>query len=198
MSSSDRYKKQIMNDLAGGNVESLDGPLVEPENYDNFDDFAQRSSREERHGLFRRAFHHDNVPPQQMEPELQKAIAQIKPNERDDVAREFFKHLKERGLSEKDLERQLGLSKLRRKNNCTLKFSNALWRRNRIGNFSASKLTHHARRMNADDVSKLASFVYHSHPDIFQEVMADQPALIKFLLLKVLDKPELPLHNNEA
>lgn len=151
MSSSDRYKKQIMNDLAGGNVESLDGPLVEPENYDNFDDFAQRSSREERHGLFRRAFHHDNVPPQQMEPELQKAIAQIKPNERDDVAREFFKHLKERGLSEKDLERQLGLS------------------------------THHARRMNADDVSKLASFVYHSHPDIFQEVMADQPALIKFL-----------------
>lgn len=150
MSSSDRYKRQIMNDLAGGNVESLDGSPVE-ENYDNFDDFANRSSRKERHGLFRRAFHHDNVPPQQMEPELQKAIAQIKPNERDDVAREFFKHLKERGLSERDLERQLGLS------------------------------THHARRMNADDVSKLANFVYHSHPDIFQEVMADQPALLKFL-----------------
>jgi hypothetical protein len=35
--------------------------------------------------------------------------------------------------------------------------------------------------MNADDVSKLASFTYHSHPDIFQEVMADQPALVKFL-----------------
>ena len=152
MSSSDRYKKQIMNDLAGGDVESLDGsPIGTEENYDNFDDFANRSSREERHGIFRRAFHHDNVPPQQMEPELQKAIAQIKPNERDDVAREFFKHLKERGLSEKDLERQLGLS------------------------------THHASRMNADDVSKLANFVYHSHPDIFQEVMADQPALIKFL-----------------
>ena len=150
MSSSDRYKRQIMSDLAGGNVESLDGSSLE-QNYDNFDDFANRSSKEERHGLFRRAFHHDNVPPQQMEPELRQAIAQIKPNERDDVAREFFKHLKDRGLSEKDLERQLGLS------------------------------THHARRMNADDVSKLASFVYHSHPDIFQEVMADQPALIKFL-----------------
>ena len=36
-------------------------------------------------------------------------------------------------------------------------------------------------KMNADDVSKLASFSYHSHPDIFQEVMADQPALVKFL-----------------
>ncbi|VEP16648.1 conserved hypothetical protein [Hyella patelloides LEGE 07179] len=150
MSSSDRYKKQIMNDLAGGNVESLDGSPVE-ENYDNFDDFAQRSSRQERHGMFSRAFHHDNVSPQQMEPELKEAIAKIKPNERDDVAREFFKRLDDRGLSKRDLETQLGLS------------------------------THHASRMDANDVSKLASFTYHSHPDIFQEVMADQPALIKFL-----------------
>ena len=150
MSSSDKYKKQIMNDLAGGNVESLDGSSAN-EDYDNFDDFAQRSSREERHGLFCNAFHHDNIPPQQMEPELQKAIAQIKPNERDDVAREFFSHLKKRGLSDRDLKKQLGLS------------------------------THHASRMKADDVSKLASFTYHSHPDVFQEVMADQPALLKFI-----------------
>ena len=151
MSSSDKYKKQIMNDLAGGNVESLDGSSTNEENYDNFDDFAQRSSREERHGLFRNAFHHDNIPPQQMEPELQKAIAQIEPNKRDDVAREFFSHLKKRGLSDRDLEKQLSLS------------------------------THHASRMNADDVSKLASFTYHSHPDIFQDVMADRPALLKFM-----------------
>ena len=151
MSSSDKYKKQIMNDLAGGNVESLDGSSTNEENYDNFDDFAQRSSREERHGLFRNAFHHENITPQQMEPELQKAIAQIEPNERDDVAREFFSHLKKRGLSDRDLEKQLSLS------------------------------THHASRMNADDVSKLASFTYHSHPDIFQDVMADRPALLKFM-----------------
>ena len=119
--------------------------------FNNFDDFAQRSSREERHGLFRNAFHYDNIPPQQMEPELQKAIAQIKPNERDDVAREFFSHLKKRRFSDRDLEKQLGLS------------------------------THHASRMKADDVSKLASFTYHSHPDIFQEVMADRSALLKFM-----------------
>ena len=150
MSSSDKYKKQIMNDLAGGNVESLDGSSAEAD-YDNFDDFANRSGRDERHGLFKKAFHHDNVSPQQMEPELQKAIAQIKPNERDDVAKEFFGHLKKRGLSDRDLEKQLSLS------------------------------THHASRMNADDVSKLANFTYHSHPDIFQEVMADQPALLKFI-----------------
>jgi hypothetical protein len=152
MSSSDRYKEQIMDDLASGNVESLKGePVDTPREYDNFDDFANRSTKEERHGLFRRSFDHDRLSPAQMEPELQQAISQIKPNERDDVAREFFQHLKKRNLSEKDLERQLGLS------------------------------THHASRMNADDVSKLANFAYHSHPDIFQEVMADQPALIKFL-----------------
>lgn len=35
--------------------------------------------------------------------------------------------------------------------------------------------------MSADDVSKLASFVYHNHPDIFREVLAEQPGIIKFL-----------------
>jgi len=152
MASSRDYKRQIMNDLAGGNVESMDENATRPENeYANFDDFAKRSSRDERRQLFGKGFHPERIPTQEMEPELQKAISQIKPNERDDVAREFFKHLKERGLSDRDLEKRLSLS------------------------------THHARRMNADDVSKLAAFTYHNHPDVFQEVLADQPALLKFL-----------------
>jgi hypothetical protein len=141
-----------MNDLAQGNVENLDdAPTNLEQDYANFDDFAQRSSTEERRRLFGRSLHPDQIPATQMEPELQKAIAQIKPNERDDVARAFFKHLSKRGLSDRDLERQLGLS------------------------------THNPNRMGADDVSKLAAFVYHNHPDIFQEVMAEQPAMIKFL-----------------
>jgi hypothetical protein len=150
MSSSDAYKRQVMRDLAGGDTESLDD-ANRSQNYESFDDFAQRSTREERHSLFSRSFHPNQVPPAQMEPELQNAIAQIKPNERDDVAREFFNHFKKRGLHDRDLERQLGLS------------------------------THHPNRMSADDVSKLASFAYHNHPDIFHEVLADQPALVKFL-----------------
>lgn len=151
MPSSDEYKRQVMGDLARGNVDSIDSSTDATNEYENFDDFAQRSSRDERRQLFGKAFHPDRIPSSQMEPELQKAIAQIKPNERDDVAREFFQHLKKRGLSDRDLERQLGLS------------------------------THHASRMNADDVSKLASFTYHNHPDIFQEVLADQPAILKFI-----------------
>lgn len=150
MPSSDEYKRQIMNDLAQGSSESL-SDFPEAENYENFDDFAQRSSRDERRKLFGRSFHPDRIPANQMEPELQHAIAQIKPNERDDVAKEFFKHFKQRGLSERDLEQQLGLS------------------------------THHTNRMSADDVSRLAAFAYHNHPDIFQDVLADQPGLVKFL-----------------
>ncbi|NDJ18829.1 hypothetical protein [Myxacorys almedinensis] len=151
MSSNDQYKRQIMNDLAGGNTESLPDESASLENYDNFDDFAQRSSRDERRDLFSRSFQPDRVSSAQMEPELQRAIAQIKPNERDDVAREFLSHFKKRSLSDRDLEKQLGLS------------------------------THHASRMNADDVSKLANFAYHNHPDVFHEVLADQPAIVKFL-----------------
>lgn len=152
MSSSEQYKRQIMNDLAGGNTESMsDAPADPSQDYQNFDDFAQRSTSAERRQLFGRTLHPSSIPVSQMEPELQQAIAQIKPNERDDVAREFFKRLKERGLDERSMEQQLGLS------------------------------THHASRMSADDVSKLATFVYHSHPDVFQDVLAEKPAILKFL-----------------
>jgi hypothetical protein len=153
MSSSEQYKRQIMNDLAGGNTESLDRDASSDfsQEYENFDDFAQRSSREERRSLFGRSFHPDRVPASEMEPELQKAIAQIEPQERDDVAREFFKRFKERGLNERQIQDQLNLS------------------------------THHASRISSEDVSKLASFAYHSHPDIFQDVLADRPTIIKFL-----------------
>lgn len=152
MPSSDDYKRQINQDLASGNVDYLNNSSTESVNdYENFDDFAQRSSRDERRQLFGRSFHPDRISSSQMEPELQKAIAQIKPNERDDVAREFFNHLKKRGLSDRDLEQQLSLS------------------------------SHHPNRMSSDDVSKLAAFTYHNHPDVFHEVLADQPALVKFL-----------------
>lgn len=150
MSSSDQYKREIMNDLARGNSDSIeDFPTAD--NYENFDDFAQRSTRDERRQLFGRSFHPDRIPSSQMEPELQKAIAQIKPNERDDVAKDFINHFKQRGMSDRDLEKQLGLS------------------------------THHSSRMSADDVSKLAGYAYHNHPDIFQDVLADQPGIVKLL-----------------
>ncbi len=147
MTSSEEYRRQIMRDLSeGNNVESLDDV-----SYDNFDDFAQRTTPDQRRQLFGKSASPERIPASQMEPELQKAIAQIKPNERDDVAKGFFKEFKSRGLDDKRLEQQLNLS------------------------------TRNPNRMSADDVSKLASFAYHNHPDIFREVLAEQPAIMKFL-----------------
>jgi len=51
MSSSEQYKRQIMNDLAQGDVESLEDALKLEQEYANFDDFAQRSSHDERRQL---------------------------------------------------------------------------------------------------------------------------------------------------
>lgn len=150
MPSSNDYKRQVMKDLAGGDKEMLPDESTS-ESYQDFDDFAQRSSRDQRHQLFSRSLDPERVPASQMEPELQKAIAQIKPNERDDVAREFLSQLKKRGLSDRNLEKQLSLS------------------------------SRDPKRMSTDDVSKLAGFAYHNHPDVFHEVLADQPALVKFL-----------------
>jgi hypothetical protein len=143
---SDEYKSQAMKDLAEGRTLPY-----ESENYQNFNDFAQRSTREERHNLFSNFFKPDRVTSAEMTPELEKAIARIQPNQRDDVAKEFLNHLKRRDLSDRDLEKQLGLS------------------------------SHDPNRMKPDDVAKLAGFAYRYHPDVFHEVLADQPALVKFL-----------------
>ncbi|MBE9055304.1 hypothetical protein [Sphaerospermopsis sp. LEGE 08334] len=152
MRSSEEYRRNILQDLAQGNVESLDNTnAMTTDEYETFDDFAQRTTKDQRRHLFNQSLQPERIPPSQMEPELQKAISQIKPNERDDVARAFFKQLKERGLDEKRLEQQLNLS------------------------------THHPNRMTADDVSRLASFTYHNHPDVFRDVLAEQPGIIKFL-----------------
>lgn len=152
MANSEQYRQQILQDLAQGNVESLGNiNTVTTDEYENFDDFAQRTTTDQRRQLFSQSLQPERIPPSQMEPELQKAIAQIKPNERDDVARAFLKQLKERGLDDKRLEQQLNLS------------------------------SRNPNRMTANDVSNLASFTYHNHPDVFREVLAEQPGIIKFL-----------------
>ncbi len=69
MNSSEQYKRQIMNDLAQGNTESIDdAPKNSVQQYKNFDDFAQRSSHDERHQLFGRSLHPDKILASQMEP----------------------------------------------------------------------------------------------------------------------------------
>ncbi|HEY9845772.1 MAG TPA: hypothetical protein V6D03_06195 [Candidatus Caenarcaniphilales bacterium] len=148
----DEEKRRIMSELAQGNVEFLEENPAQlsrseqkfaPQDYQNFDDFAQRSSRAERHQLFSQAFHPNLIAVRELEPELQRVLTQIKPTERNDVARSFLDKFKPKGLSEHDLEQQLVLS------------------------------THNPERMSADDLSKLVGFAYHNHPEIFQSVLGD-------------------------
>ena len=153
MTSSEQENRQIIiNDLTRDQTEALKPVGATSVSEDpSLDDFAQPSSRDEHRNLLGNFLHPDRIPAIEMEAELQKAIAQIKPNERNDVAREFLKRLKSKGLSSRDLEKQLNLS------------------------------TDHISRMTADDVSKVAAFTFQNHPDAFQDVLAEQPVIVKFL-----------------
>ena len=152
MTNGEPDKRQTVPDLALSSKEALASvPTDVEQEYQKFDNFTQRSSQDEVPHLSGKSLHPERIPPSQMEPELQKAIAQIKPNERHKAVRQFLKRLKEKRLSDRDLEKQLSLS------------------------------THHANRMTADDVTRLATYTYHNHPDIFQDVLTEQPAIVKFL-----------------
>lgn len=108
-----QHKRLIMARLAHGNPESLgsvESASATPEQeYQNFDDFAQRSSQSDGRGLFDESLQANHVFSGDAEPELKKAIAQIQRTERNKIAREFLKQLKKQGLSDRDLE-QLSLS----------------------------------------------------------------------------------------
>lgn len=149
---SQQYTRQIRNNLARRKSKSLESSSVaQAQKYQDIGNVAKRSSHEKRRQWLGKSLHPEQIPLSQMEPELKRAIAQINPDERHYVADDFLKHLEARGLSTHDLEQQLKIS------------------------------TQHASCMNADDVSKLATFTYRVHPDVFQEVLAEQPALVKFL-----------------
>lgn len=153
MTKDEEYNRQILSNLARGDTESLEETVsaIPEQDYQNFDDLTQCSSVNERQQAFGGYLHPNHIPASEMEPELKKAIAQIKSSERYDVAHEFLKQLKGIGISDRDLEEQLKLS------SC------------------------HANGMNANDVSQVAAFTYHNHPEIFQNVVAEKPGIVKFL-----------------
>ncbi len=81
MNSSEPYNCQITHDLAGGNTESVERvPTDSAQDKYNFDDSAQHSSPEAQHQLFGKSLYAERIPPSELEAELKKAIAQIKPN----------------------------------------------------------------------------------------------------------------------
>ena len=153
MTKDEPYNRQILSDLAGGDIDPLEELVsaVQEQDYQNLDDFTQCSSANEQQQLVGDSLHLNHIPSREREPELKNAIAQFKSNERHDVASEFLKQLKGIGISDRDLEEQLKLS------------------------------SSHANHMNGNDVSQLAVFTYDNHPEIFQNVVSEKPVIVKFL-----------------
>lgn len=152
MTKKEKSKRQIMQDLARKNADSLkSSSRHSTQTYQNLDDFAQQASQAERRQVFKASLHPDRIPLSHMESELQKALAKIQPNERNDVAREFLKQFDRQGISDRTLQDRLDLS------------------------------THRTHQMTADDVTRLAAYAYQKYPDIFQDVLAEKPAIVKFL-----------------
>lgn len=150
MTDSEECKPPIADDLAGSNAESGEPiPVSRQQEDQNFDGLAGGSSLNEPNQLLEQSRHCYRLPAQ-IESEVQNAIAQMKPNERDDIARKFLKGLKQQGFCDRELEKQLSCS------------------------------PHQASGMTTDSVTKLASFTYHNYPDIFQDVLTEQPTIVKF------------------
>lgn len=144
-------KEPIFHDWPSGNWDSVkpDSSLSK-QDYPNLNKLASHPLQYEGDRLCRTTLHPDQIPLSRMELELKTAIAQIQPYERHNVAREFLKQLRKRGLTVRELQQQLSLS------------------------------THHATQMSSDDVTRLATFTYHTYPDIFQDVIAEQTAIVQF------------------
>lgn len=151
MTSSDTAHPLTFQDRAYGNWDSVEpDSSLSKQDYPNLNGLASHPLQYEGDRLGRTPLHLDQIPLSRMELELKTAIAQIQPYERHNVAREFLKRLHKRGLTVRELQQQLSLS------------------------------THHATEMSSDDVTRLATFTYHSYPDIFQDVIAEQTAIVQF------------------
>lgn len=66
--------------LPQGDVESLDDTKAESTaEYQNFDDFAQRTTPDQRPQLFGRSLHPDRIPTSQMEPNYNRRSHKLNP-----------------------------------------------------------------------------------------------------------------------
>ncbi|HEY9650644.1 MAG TPA: hypothetical protein V6C95_08270 [Coleofasciculaceae cyanobacterium] len=136
---------------ACSNLESLKpDSSLSKQEYQNLNGLASHPLQYKQDRWFGTPLHPDQIPLSRMELELKTAIAQIQPYERHNVAREFLKQLHKIGLTARDLQPHLSLS------------------------------TDQVKQMSADDVTRLASFTYHTYPHIFQDVVAEQTAIVKF------------------
>jgi hypothetical protein len=97
------------------------------------------------------AFHPEQLPQQEVEPQFRTAAAKMQPHERSEIAQDLMDELQRHGLAPSWLQRMLGLG------------------------------TADPRQASPDDVAKLAEYSRQNHPEVFQRVVADKPFFVRWL-----------------
>lgn len=90
-----------------------------------------------------------------IERELKQILPQIRSDHRQAVAQQFLKYLANKGIEKHTLKRNLALA------------------------------TTNVEHMLSEDVSKVGTYAYQHHPDVFQTVLT-QPSIVQFLSHPIL------------
>src|SRR5947207_140314 len=139
------YKNAVFEQLAQG---SGNGNKDQFEHFENFSNYGPRSDVERGVG---EAFHPENLPSSVTEPQFRNAAAKILPQERAEIAQDFFEGLKERGLAPSWLQRMLGLGST------------------------------DPRQASPEDVARLSEYARQNHPEVFRRVVADKPFFVRWM-----------------
>lgn len=140
------YKNAVFEQLAkGSNGASSEDHF---EHFENFSAGAPRSDVERGVG---EAFHPERLSPDVTEPQFRRAAEKMQPQERAEIAQDFFEGLKERGLSPSWLQRMLGLG------------------------------SSDPRQARPEDVARLSEYARQNHPEVFRRVVADKPFFVRWM-----------------
>ena len=141
------YKSSVFEQLSKGS----DGAKDDDDHFQHFDNFSKGAPRQDVEDGVGEAFHPENVPSSDVEPQFRDAASKMKPNERSEIATDILGQLQQRGLAPTWLQKLLGLS------------------------------TSDPSQASADDVAKMTEYSRQNHPEVFKKVMADKPFLVRWM-----------------
>jgi hypothetical protein len=140
------YKKAVFEQLSQGS-----GGGFDQDHFQHFENFSSGAPRRDVEAGVGEAFHPEQLPQQEVEPQFRTAAAKMQPHERSEIAQDLMDELQRHGLAPSWLQRMLGLG------------------------------TADPRQASPDDVAKLAEYSRQNHPEVFQRVVADKPFFVRWL-----------------
>lgn len=140
------YKKAVFEQLSQGS-----GGGDDQDHFKHFENFSNGAPRRDVEAGVGEAFHPEQLPQEEVEPQFRTAAEKMQPHERSEIVQDLMHELQGRGLAPSWLQRMLGLG------------------------------TADPRQASPDDVAKLAEYSRQNHPEVFQRVVADKPFFVRWL-----------------